>query len=164
MGKKSQLTFEFLIAGIIFFVMIIYIINYLNLNVSNYKNQFYFDKMQKKVIEISEVMTHSNKTGFGLAEEWPVLSMSKIQAFNTSCNTPSGYDELITNLSVYEQTPYGINRAHKIKIIINTTEGTALVDCKPGVIPGNITKAEVQRFAILDNPEKTLLVLRFLIW
>ncbi len=166
MGKKSQLTFEFLIAGIIFFVLIIYVINYLNTNVSGYKNQFYFDKLQKKVVEISEVMTHSNETGFGLAEEWPILSLSKIQTFNTSCI--NDYLGLMKNLSVDEQTSYGV-KSHKMKIIINTTDGNTLVNCRPentppDFIPGNITKAEVQRFAVLNNPEKSLLILRFLIW
>ena len=62
---KGQFVFEFLVAGLIFFLIILYSINYLNVNVSDFKDDFYRSRLQGKAIQISD------KHDVAMPAQWP---------------------------------------------------------------------------------------------
>ena len=158
---KGQFVFEFLIAGLIFFVIVVYSINYLNVSVSDFKTKFYSSRLQSKAVQVSEIlMKGSSSISF---VENSVFSLSKIQNFNDSyCNlTDAGsYPVLLNDMYLYEHTPYG-REANYLKILmINTASGETFLDCGPR-IPRNVTRAEVGRVGLLGNE---LMSLSVVVW
>ncbi|MCK5016115.1 MAG: hypothetical protein KAS32_03505, partial [Candidatus Peribacteraceae bacterium] len=61
---KGQMVFEFIIAGLFFFAIIVYSMNYLSVNVNNFKGDFHQNLIQSKAIQISEIiMSESSSIG-----------------------------------------------------------------------------------------------------
>jgi hypothetical protein len=155
---KGQFIFEFLVAGIVFFAIILYMINYLNVNVLDFKNRFYMDELESKALKVSEMLT-GEKSNLSLVDRWPVFSESKIKDFNDYCK--DNYDKLVRDLDLWERTVYG-ERPHKVKIKINTTSGS-LLDCGPANLPDSASIAEAERFGVL-NTAKELIILKVFVW
>jgi hypothetical protein len=153
---KGQFVFEFLIAGLIFFAIVVYTINYLNVNVSDFKGKFYQNRLQSKAIQISEVLVKGSSP-LSLAED-SEFDLSRIQGFNSTYCTPGGYDSLIEDLYLYENTAYG-RFSDNVKILLSSPSET-LLDCG-SIIPRNITKAEVGRYGTLGGE---MLNLRVVVW
>lgn len=155
---KGQFVFEFLIAGIIFFAVVIYSINYLSVSVYDYKGKFYQNRLQNKAIQISEVLI-SGKSPLSIAEDSELI-LSKIQAFdNMYCSGGGDYPRLVKELYLYEITRYDIFPLihNDVKInIFNSTD--VLLDCGP--LPGS-PRAEIERVALVEG---NVAKLRVIVW
>ncbi len=158
---KGQFVFEFLIAGLIFFVIVVYSINYLNVNVSDFKSKFYQNRLQSKAIQISEVLMKGSSS-LSLAED-SEFNLSKIQEFNNTYCDPTDintYKNLVKDLYLYEKTSYGLFQNDVGIDLINSTSGETLLDC--GLrLPRNTTRAEIGRLGILDEE---IMKLRVVVW
>jgi hypothetical protein len=151
---KGQLVFEFIIAMVIFFGIIIYALNYLGLTMVGYSSDSSAENMESEASQIGEllVLNRGNWSGgnpitVGLAQEWPVLNSTKISWLNSSCNSPSGYDSLMEMLDLPPK--------HRLKLTITETLPSGAVsvkaDCMWGLpISSNAAKAEVRRYALSE--------------
>lgn len=160
MNRKGQMVFEFIIAAVLFFTIILYVINYLNVNVSAFSSGFYVDDLESKAVQISELLVHNKGkwTGVtpvvvGLAEEWPVLNSTKIQWLNNSCSDAAGYIDLLGKFDLVEK-PYLIEKPrYDMKIHIKNETGALLLDCASPYrrdLPQNISVANMERFAVSE--------------
>ncbi len=147
---KGQLVFEFMIAVVIFFGLIFYVLNYLNGTVAGYSADYSAESMESRASQIGEMLVMNrgvwvsgNPLVTGIAENWPVLNSTKISWLNSSCNT--GYEAFAAKLDV----PPG----KRLKLtVINENSGSKMADCKWGqAVSGNVTKAETTRYAVLTT-------------
>ncbi len=146
---KGQFVFEFLIAGLIFFTIVVYTISFLNVNVSDFKSKFYHNRLQSKAIQVSEVLMGGGSY-LSIAES-SEFNLAKIQEFNENyCNLSeiSTYQNLVNDLHLYETTVYGVF-SDNIKIYLFSPSET-LLDCGPA-IPRNVTKAEIGRVGVFNG-------------
>jgi len=151
---RGQFVFEFLVAGIIFFIMVVYAINYLNMNVSDFGGKFYRNRLYSKAIQVSQVLM-SGKSSLSMGEGWE-FNASRIRVFNETYCTPYGYKNLTRDLYLYETNEYGIF-PNDVKIVLsNATD--IILDCGMR-IPRNITKAEVTRVGLLEGETAKLTVI-----
>ncbi|NIO21509.1 MAG: hypothetical protein GTN76_12405 [Candidatus Aenigmarchaeota archaeon] len=156
---KGQFVFEFLIAGIIFFAIVLYAMNFLNANVSDFRGKFYMDKLQSKALQISEILGN-DKSSISLVEGPSLFNISKIRNFNaTYCN--GGYTQLRRDFDLIEKTEYG-DRMHNINITLTSESGTYVLDCGY-TIPAGTEKAEIERLGVL-NENNELVKLRVIVW
>ncbi|NIO22459.1 MAG: hypothetical protein GTN38_00345 [Candidatus Aenigmarchaeota archaeon] len=158
---KGQFVFEFLIAGVIFFAIVLYAMNYLNVNVSDFKGRFYVDKLQSKALQISEILGNE-KSSVGLVEGPYLFNASKIADFNTTyCIDRAGYMKMREDFELTEKTEYG-ERMHNANITLVTESGIPILQCGY-TIPMWTEKAEIERFGIL-NENNELVTLRVIVW
>ncbi|MEE9323326.1 MAG: hypothetical protein V3U72_02150 [Candidatus Aenigmarchaeota archaeon] len=144
---KGQFIFEFLIAGLIFFTIVLYTISYLNMNVSDFRGKFYQSRLQSKAVQISKVLM-SGESPLGLVDD-SEFSQVKIQNFNnTYCTLGEKYKNLVDYLYLYEKTVHGFF-PNDIKIHLSKP-GETLLDCGP-MIPMGITKGDVGRVGIFEG-------------
>lgn len=161
---KGQLVFEFLVAVMVFFGIVLYSLNYLSWTVSGYSSGLSMENMESKASQIGEVLVMNegkwaggNPVVMGLAKDWPVLNSTKISWLNSSCNNDYGRfsDKL------------GMQPKHRVKITISETQadGTVLVraECMWGqAVPGYVNKAEAKRYALSESGN--VLTVYVLVW
>lgn len=155
---KGQFVFEFLIAGVIFFTVVLYMMNFLNVNVSDFHAKFYMDKLQSKVLQISEILINE-KSPLSLVESPHLFNISKIANFESYCN--DNYSLLRKDFDLVEKTDYG-ERFHNINITLVTESGNFILNCG-NTIPAGTEKGEIERLGIL-NENNELLKLRVVVW
>jgi hypothetical protein len=149
---KAQLIFEFMIAVVIFFGIVLYVMNYLNGTMAGYSGEFFSESMKSKSGQIGEmlVMNQGNWTPSGglvvagLADGWPVLNRTKINWMNAYCN--NNYQAFTDNLE--------ISPRNRLKIVVNETrpDGTvsSLADCPSGQTAG-LGKTETRRYVLVPD-------------
>jgi hypothetical protein len=153
---KGQLVFEFLVAGMIFFGIVVYTINYMNVNVSDFRLKSYQNRLQSKAVQISEVMMGSGPMSVA---DGNVFNITKIDAFNeTYCKNITGYQQLVRDLHLYEKSSFGIMPGN-VKIELSS-QGSVLLECGL-VTPRNVTRAEMGRLGLLQGEMATL---RLIVW
>jgi hypothetical protein len=143
--KSGQAVFEFIIAAVLFFAVIFYIINYLDTSVTNYSAGSQFNLLEAKTAEISEYLVYVN-----LTEEWPLLSYTNIADLDWACN--DDYSGLLKRFDLGER---------KFKLQVN--EGPKLLlDCERTRVVPDKERAEIERFALSEN--NTILSVRVVVW
>jgi hypothetical protein len=157
---KGQLVFEFVIAGIIFFSVVLYAMNYLNTNVSVFRERFYADRLQSKALQISDILGNENSP-LGIVERPLVFDTERIENFNSTYCGYDGYGGLREDFELVEKTAYG-ERLHNVNIILATVTGTPLLQCGY-TVPAGTEKAEVERFGILDENNE-LVRMKIVVW
>ena len=141
--KKGQAVFEFVIATILFFAIIFYILNFLNATIFNYNSQFNNIVLESKSVQISELLVKdagkwSGETPIiiGVADEYPVLNETKMINLENYCIT--NYIDLIDNFNLDRR---------KFRINITTDSNSYL--CGPPV--PSVTRSKTERFGILPD-------------
>jgi hypothetical protein len=150
--KKGQMIFEFIIAAVVLFSIIVYTLTYVNGEVSLFSGNFRSDRMESKVIRLSESLlnpySHHN-----IVDKWPILDHDKILLFNNTCNNDL---DIYNDMELYEIDPLG--GRHNIHLRILATEltppKTIIIDC--GRLPIDIVDRplvyEVKRIGIVIDP------------
>ena len=161
MFMKGQMVFEFLIAGVVFFAIVLYSLNFLNVQVSGFSSESKNSFMQAKTIRISGMlMEGGEKIGIADGNEF---NMTKIETFNaTYCDpdVPDSYGHLIKDLYIYERGMYG-KSAKNIKIILNTVAGETVLDCGMEIPAGEVDRTDIVRFGVLEGETAEL---RVVLW
>jgi hypothetical protein len=161
------MVFEFVVAAMIFFTIILYTINYLNSSVSAFSNELYINNMETRAIQISELLIHNPGVWdgdeprlVGLCEEWPVLNSIRIGNLHTFCQDPANYNNLLQNLGL-EENRFGSTQRYNISIRINESGNpVALLDCGPS--PPERRMVNVERFAL--SGENKILSINVWLW
>jgi len=147
---KGQLIFEFVVAVVIFFAIVIYTLNFLNGQVATYSGEYYTESVDSKAVQIAELLVLNNGSWTpggglvvaGIAQEWPVLNRTKASWLNNYCD--DYYVALMNNL--------GVSQQNRLKIVVNETRSTGqvrnVVDCPTDMVPG-AERTEARRYALI---------------
>ena len=146
---KGQLIFEFIVAALFFFFIMIYVINYLNTNVDTFATASYQGSLQANANRIAELLVHSQGdwaalpgAAVGLEKSWQVLDSYKIGRLQELCDTD--YASLLDKLDLGSK-PFG---TYKTRIrVYNATQDVLL--CGP--TPSGEFIGEAKRVALSDN-------------
>jgi hypothetical protein len=161
---KGQMIFEFIIAAVLFFAIVFYIINVLGVNVSSFSSSSQLDVFQSKALQISEMLVSSKGVWngvepavVGLVKDAPVLDSEKIQNFNITCRM--NYAGLKEKLGLKEYLYEDVEKEYNAKIRIYKNQ-TEIVDCGPYEPPKE--RGGVKRFALSDDGE--IITVRVEVW
>lgn len=152
---KGQFVFEFLIAGVIFFVIVVYAINYMNINVSDFNSKFYNSWLQSKAVQISEVLMRDSSS-MGIASEYE-FNRTKVGNFNSTYCPPLGdYRQLVRDFYLYQDSDFeSYNISNDVRITLSTPS-ELLLSCGPS-IPGT-PRADAERVGIFEGEFARLVV------
>lgn len=170
-GRKGQMIFEFVVAAVLFFGIVLYIMSYLSASMATFTEDFYVNSLHSKAMVASELMVRSqgNWSGstpvsVGLAGTYPVLDSAKMSGLQSYCSAQSGYLDVLDRLNLME-TPFslaGSGRHFNMYVEINETGGSPRMVC--GRPPGGATFAGVTRVALSDDSPGKALLLRLMVW
>jgi len=114
---KGQMVFQFIIAAVIFFAIVLYTLNFLNSNVNSYWNDMFVNELENKAVSVSEVLVKSRGVwdgntpkSIGLVDDdymWPVLKLDKIKNFINFCFSGSVPNE--NEFNILGLNGYGAN-------------------------------------------------------
>lgn len=152
---KGQAIFEFIVAAVLFFGIIFYVINYLNFQMSAFSNDYFNNELENKAVQISELLVHNpgvwhvdgTPDVVGLSDRWPVLNNSKVNMLDEYCGV--SYTQLMEKLDMETTFPYS-RRLMKAMIEINET-GTNRNLLRCGTEPENITVIKVSRYCVTES-------------
>ena len=144
---KGQMVFEFIIAGLFFFGIIIYSINYLTVNVEDFKGDFYQNLIQTKAIQISEIIM-SESSSMGVVSDYE-FNTTKIDDFNSTYCRIDSYYRTVKDFQLYEKTTYGTYPLNVNIVMMNSTDNV-MMDCG-AMIPSNVKKVEISRFGLYNG-------------
>jgi hypothetical protein len=144
--------FEFIVAVLVFFSIIFFILNYLGAAVQSYDTGFFQEDMESKASQISELMVmnkgvwiEAEPVVLGLSRDWPVLNSTKIQWLSVYCSYPANYTKLMNSLGVHPRS--------MVKIQVNGTRADGspyeLATCNIREPVGS--KVESKRFALNES-------------
>jgi hypothetical protein len=140
--RKAQATYEFIIAAVLLFSIILYSINVMMTNFTTYREDFYSTNLKNKVSMISEVLVHNNDSGIVTETPgWPVMASAKITALDNECQ--NSYWEMLNRFELPE---------HNLRINITESDGTSLLECGR-TVPRGIVTAHVERIGVLDTTD-----------
>ncbi|RLJ10240.1 MAG: hypothetical protein DRP15_00660 [Candidatus Aenigmatarchaeota archaeon] len=149
---KGQLVFEFVISVILFFGIVLYIMNMLNTGVYGFVYKSWDNVLESKGIEITEVLLKQpglwNDTvplSPGFVVDWPVVNITKMVYFNTYCST--NYNDLKDLLGLQRKN-FRLEAEGNVTYIV----------CGP--VPPNTTVSYIRRIALGDNND----VISFRLW
>lgn len=154
---KGQMVFEFLVACIFFFGIVLYVIMYMNTTVAVFTSEFVANSMEEKALGVSELLVHhrglwhnQEPVYIGLELDWPVMNRSKIEWLDVYC--ASDYDELKGLLGM---------REFRVRIGITelVTSPTTILQCGPDIPPG-FPSTTVNRYALDEDGD----VLKVSVW
>jgi len=154
---KGQMIFEFIIAAVMFFSIVFYVLNYLNVEVGGYSSDYFVNELENKAVQISELLMHNPGIWYtddntadviGLSGRYPVINVTKAAMLDTYCN--SNYGDFLDKLDMGLSTPYG-GKLMNTMIILNKTnvEDNPLIECR--YEPENVTFVRVERFGITEE-------------
>ncbi|MBN2101841.1 MAG: hypothetical protein JW716_03145 [Candidatus Aenigmarchaeota archaeon] len=163
-SKKGQTVFEFILAAIVLFSIIIYTLTYVGGEVSLFSNSFDSDKMESKIVQVSEALLNPYSK-YSISDEWPVFNRNKMIIFNNTCN--GNYPTLLNDLQLYKTDPLG--GQHNIHLIVKaevlTQPITTVIDC--GRMPTDLVERprvfEIKRMGT-DSVTGLPVDLKILIW
>lgn len=148
------MVFEFVVAAIVFFGIIMYTISYLSSSVSTFSNELYMNNLETRAIQISELLVHNpgkwvdgEPRVIGLSGDWPVLSSMRIGELQAFCQDPVNYTYLQQNLGL-EEDRFGSTQIYNINVRINESNNV-LLDCGPS--PPEKRMVNVERFALSEG-------------
>lgn len=145
------MVFEFVVAAVLFFSIVFYIINILDSNVAAFSRESGRNVLQSDAVQISEILLTSRGKWNGsdviipgISGGWPVVEKDKIQKLNLSCR--NNYTRLRKKLGLGENTRFGNLKQVKIRI---TQNETLLLDCGPKRTPKE--SGSIDRFAVSEQ-------------
>jgi len=162
---KGQLIFEFLIAGFLFFAIVLYAINYMNVNVTDFKGKFYQNRLQSRAVQISEILM-GGTSSMSLMDN-SEFNITKIQKFNSTYCSFENYNKLVNDLYLYETTGFAI-LPDNARIELASIQSGLLLACGPNFPRDALTgtaKAEIGRFGVMQNGSvKETVKLMVVVW
>ena len=146
------MVFEFIIAAILFFGIIIYTMTLINQNVTSFRDDSFHNDLELRSIQISEIILHHPWTSdvWGFSDGWMSINRSAPYQFGQEC---SNYAEILEMFNLNEAPYLSAKPNHDLRILIkNSTD--ILLDCMdPGIssLPTNRYVAHTQRFSVLND-------------
>ena len=148
------MIFEFIVAAMLFFSIIFYVISFMSGSVSAASVDLQSGVLESRTVRISEMLVRTKgvwnqgipvSPGLVSWRGWPVLSSEKIGWLESYCRSSSGYDALRQNTGLLEGA---FGRTYELKITVaNKTD--VLADC--GKVREELKKASIRRFGVSET-------------
>jgi hypothetical protein len=146
---KGQMMFQFIIAAVMFFAVVLYTVNYLSTAVSAVSEDYHSGSLQIKAVQMSEIIVKSQGEwtggvpdiiGLVLDSGSSVLSNQKISDLETYCI--SNYNDIHDKLDLKSNN-----------MLINISNGEVhVMECgDPAGLPTGDTIANMRRFALSES-------------
>lgn len=148
-GMKGQAVFEFIIASLILFSVIIYTINVVSSDFNLRHNHFLSDRLEGNVIRVSDLLLSEHQ--YGLTGDWPRLDQSKLDAFEAFCNPPNDYTAVLEAFGLKEVAPY--TRYTHMNVTVLDSDDVYVVNCGR-TPPETVGKAVITRFAFYPSNDE----------
>jgi len=155
---KGQMVFEFIVAAILLFGIIVYSLTLLNVNATQFRDDSYHNDLEIRAIQVAELLVHNRgdyttPIAVGLSSNHPNISAANMNQLDILCSGVDGYIELLKSLNFLE-TPYLSGRPnYDFRILIeNSTD--VFVDCKDpagGTTPRGRYVGHTNRFALGED-------------
>lgn len=152
--RSGQMIFEFIVASILFFTIIFYVIGFVSGSVTVASTDLQSNIIESKAVQISEIIVRTpGKWEVGIpisaglvsdSRGWPFLSSQKIQNLGSYCGP--GHDALRSSFGLMDVGGYG--RSYELSIRI-TRGNTTILDC--GAVREGEMEAAVRRFGVAEN-------------
>lgn len=144
---KGQAVFEFIVAAVLFFALVFYVLNFMNMTVSGYSRDARLSQLESRALAVSDYLVHVN-----LTKEWPVLSYEKMAQFDSTCNDEDKYVKMLEKYDMYTSSIPGTDIVIAGRMKVRAGEkGRKLIDCKQGTAPPEVQRAEAERYALSEN-------------
>ncbi|MBI2675346.1 MAG: hypothetical protein HYX24_02725 [Candidatus Aenigmarchaeota archaeon] len=160
-NAKGQMLLEFVIAALIFFGILFFIISLLNTNVSRYSLSAVADSLESKAVRVSEMllsegMWDNGTYSPGLVAGRNVIDYGKLGRFRELCENNYTYVQLLLGLTT--QGMAGKN-AKDFYISIDDDRKNVM-ECGGKQRPA--TSANIRRYALSQN--NTIVSLDIFVW
>ncbi len=149
---KGQAVFEFVIAALILFSIIMYVISYMSTSFDLHHELFKSNRLEASALRVSDIIISDPENG--IVDSWPNMSVSRMNDFHDACNQKGmdgedvGYFDLLEKFNLRDQTPY--SRYTQLNIRVIGDYGDVYVDC--GRTPFDEgTKGTVTRFGYVPE-------------
>jgi hypothetical protein len=145
---KAQAVFEFIIASMILFSIIIYTISYLSSSFATHHGIANTADLEAKAMRISDILASDNQ--IGIFSSWPSLSVPRMTALDNTCKDASndGYFRTIGRFGLNESSPS--SKYNRLQIMVVGTDGFVYVNC--GRVPvGKVASGYVTRFGFVPG-------------
>ena len=143
---KGQLVFEFVIAALILFFVVIYTINYVSDSMNLYHASFVSNYFESRSIQVSDVLL--NDPVNGIVREWPLLSMGKMSGLENLCD--NDYYLVLERFDLDRKASY--DRPLHLYVSVDSINGTNYMVCG-SVPPPRTEKATTTRFGLLPSSD-----------
>lgn len=147
--KKGQAVFEFIIASMILFSIIIYTISYLSSSFATHHGIASTADLEAKALRVSDMLASDNS--IGIFSAWPNLSLSKMAGLHSYCGDEpnDGYFRTIGRFGLNESSPS--TKSNRLQIMVTGIDKTVYVNC--GRTPvGKTPSGYVTRFGFVPGP------------
>ena len=158
---KGQLVFEFVVATMLFIVIVFFVMLTLNNTVSSFTGGYYRNHISEEAMRVSEQLVNSPGVWvsgeprlLGLAIEWPTLSDEKIGFLKSYCNSAQNRAKLAGLLGLESR-----GDAQGVRLVLSNAS-EVIIDCSTGV--SYLEQAYVERFAY--TKESGLIKLGVYVW
>jgi hypothetical protein len=151
---KGQLVFEFVIAAVIMFSIIVYSISFLNNRMDAYHTGFVSNSMESKAVKVTSMLLNQ---GCGIVGEWPMLDSGRCALLESECE--NDYDSVLARFGLERRVSY--DRPVHLQISIEGLGGASYMTCGNSP-PERVSKVAVTRFVLL--PSREIARLRVTVW
>jgi hypothetical protein len=154
-GKlKGQIVFEFVIASLILFSVIVYTISFIASDFNTRHGRFLSDRLESNSIRVSNLLLSDHKD-IGIVGVWPETDQNMIDDLMVECGD---YPSLQESLGLREESPYVTYMHFNITV---ADESTMYVNCGRE-LPEGTGKAVVTRYAL--SPSKSVARIEVTVW
>lgn len=145
---KAQAVFEFIVASLIMFAIVIYTISYLSSSFAAHHGISTDANLQSKAMRVSDMLASDNDVG--IFSEWPNLDTGKMQQLESDCSGSDGYFETLGRLGLNESYPV-VKYSH-FQIVVLGEDGTVYIRC--GRTPvDEVASGYVMRFGYVRDDD-----------
>lgn len=156
---KAQAVFEFVIASMILFSLVIYTISYLSSSFALHHDISKSADLEAKALRVSDMLAGDG--GVGMFSAWPNLDTARMAGFNASCAGNDGYFLTVGRLGLNESSP--ISKFNRLHITVSGVNGKAYVNCGRTPVEG-AASGYVTRFGFVPAPDSQLATINVTVW
>ena len=158
---KGQLVFEFVVATMLFIVIVFFVMLTLNNTISSFTGGYYRNHISEEAMRVSEQLVNSpgiwvsgEPRLLGLAAEWPEMNDTEIKYLKTFCGSAQNRTKLPSLLGLESR-----GDAQGVRLVLSNAS-EAIIDCSTGA--SYLEQAYAERFAYAK--ESGLIKLGVYVW
>ncbi len=146
---KGQANIEYMVALVIFIVLMLYISFQVASSVPYYHSNSLENRLQSDCLRISEMLVKDSESGVGFAIEPYELNGTKMDEFNDTCDNPSNYEGILKDMSLEAE------RDFQLVIYVNATLDFV---CGRRYVPSQLSVVSIERYATTDGQPTSIML------
>jgi hypothetical protein len=145
---KAQAVFEFIVAALILFSIVIYTIEYLSTSFAAHHDIAASSDLESKAMRVSGMLL--GDTDVGIFSDWPTLSKYEMRMLNDSCDG-SGYFDVLDKFGLNQTYP--VLKYNRLYIIAQSEDGDVYIKCGRVPVEGEAS-GRVVRFGYIEEDDE----------